>query len=111
MRDGRKKEKTNRPVGKRKKDMSTAEITARRIYDSYRFQNLSDEVRRHVAILCLSATADGDGMEDITDALTLSLQEKEVRARKALEDAKAGSWCSTEELCEQLDNKYPWLCK
>ena len=91
--------------------MSTAEITARRIYDSYQLQNLSEEVRRHVAILCLNSAIEPEDTVEVSDAVTLSPQEKEVRAKNALSDAKTGNWCTTDSLCEQLDSKYPWLCK
>lgn len=90
--------------------MSTAEITARRIYDSYRFHDLPDEVRRHVAILCLMSARDVDNV-DTDEAVTLSAQEKRIRATQALLDAQEGNWCSTEDLCKNLDSKYPWLCK
>lgn len=89
--------------------MSTAELTARRIFESYHFRNLSDEVRRHVAILCLSSTTE-DETTDVDEALTLSALEKEIRAKAAFEDAQNGNWCTTEELCNHLDSKYPWLC-
>lgn len=91
--------------------MSTAELTARRIYDSFQFQNLSDEVRRHVAILCLSSAIEHEDTAETFDAVTLSAQEKEARAKKAFSDAKSDNWTSTDCLCEQLDSKYPWLCK
>lgn len=90
--------------------MSTAEITARRIYDSYRFHDLPDEVRRHVAILCLIPTEDKENV-DADEALTLSVNEKRIRATEAFLDAQNGNWSSTEELCDNLDSKYPWLCK
>lgn len=89
--------------------MSTAEITARRIYDSFQLQNLSEEVRRHVAILCLSSAIEHEDAVDAFDAITLFPQEKVARAEKALSDAKEGNWSSTESLCEQLDSRYPWL--
>lgn len=90
--------------------MSTAELTAQRIYDSYRFHTLPDEVRRYVAILCLTPTNRNEEV-DTNEALTLSAQEKMTRAQQALEDAKQGKWVTTEELCNNLDKKYPWLCK
>lgn len=48
---------------------------------------------------------------DVDEALTLSALEKEIRAKAAFEDAQNGNWCTTEELCNHLDSKYPWLCK
>lgn len=86
--------------------MSTAEITARRIYDSYRFRNLPDEVRRHVAILCLMPTSDSDSVGS-DEAVTLTMQEKKIRASEAYLDAQNGNWCSTEDICNNLDIKYP----
>ena len=89
--------------------MSTAELTAHRIFDSYRFQNLPSGVRRHIAILCLSTPSESE--EDIADVCTLSDLEKKERAKQALLDAKAGRSYSTAEICGNLDSKYPWLCK
>lgn len=89
--------------------MSTAELTAHRIFDSYRFQNLPSDVRRHIAILCLSTPSESE--EDIANACTLSEMEKRARANQALEDAKTGRSYSTAEICRNLDSKYPWLCK
>ena len=89
--------------------MSTAELTAHRIFDSYRFQNLPNDVRRHIAILCLSTPSESE--EDIAGVCTLSDLEKKERAKQALMDAKAGRSYSTAEICSNLDSKYPWLCK
>lgn len=89
--------------------MSTAELTAQRIFDSYRFQNLPSDVRRHIAILCLSTPFESE--EDIADVCSLSDMEKRERAKQALMDAKTGHSYSTAEICKNLDSKYPWLCK
>lgn len=89
--------------------MSTAELTAHRIFDSYRFQNLPSDVRRHIAIMCLSTPVEGE--EEIADVCTLSDMEKRERANHALMDAKTGCSYSTADICKVLDSKYPWLCK
>lgn len=89
--------------------MSTAELTAHRIFDSYRFQSLPSDVRRHIAILCLSTPFENE--ENIDSVCTLSDLEKKERAKQALVDAKTGCSYSTTEICRNLDDKYPWLCK
>ncbi len=90
--------------------MSTAELTAHRIFDSYRFLGLPDEVKRHLAILCLS-TSLSETDKDVEEPLLLTNTEKEIRAKAAFMDAKSGNSYSTEEVCQNLDSKYPWLCK
>lgn len=47
----------------------------------------------------------------VVNTIILSDYEKTVRAKQALADAKAGNTCSTEQLCEKLDARFPWLCK
>ena len=90
--------------------MSTAELTAHRIFDSYRFQRLPDDVKRHLAILCIStALSETDSVAE--EPLLLTRSEKETRAKAAFTDAQTGNSYSTEEVCQKLDNKYPWLCK
>lgn len=95
---------------KNKSYMSTAELTAHRIFDSYRFQGLPDDVKRHLAILCISTTTSEADIKT-EDPLFLTDNEKETRARAALMDAQTGNSYSTEEVCNNLDKKYPWLCK
>lgn len=90
--------------------MSTAEYTANRIYNSFRLQELPDDVRRHLAILCIG-TQSTDSETDIASAVALSQEEKTARAQKAFHEAKAGKTYSTEEISEYIDDKYPWLCK
>ena len=90
--------------------MSTAELTAHRIFDSYRFQGLPDDVKRHLAILCISTTSSVTDIE-VEDSLLLTNSEKKTRATAALMDAKSGNSYSTEEACKKLDSKFPWLCR
>lgn len=92
--------------------MSTAQLTAQRIYDSFRFALLPDDVKRHLAILFISShdTPSSLGDNDVS-AYALTEEEKEVRLRQSVADAKAGRVYTCEEIYDSLDQKYPWLCE
>lgn len=90
--------------------MSTAELTAHRIYDSYRFSQLPDEVKRSLAVLFITSSS-VEKEDDTPSALAnvLTTEEKKARLMQAVTDAKEGRTYSSEEIHRKLDSKYPWL--
>lgn len=91
--------------------MSTAELTAHRIYDSYRFSQLPNEVKRSLAVLFITSSAEKEDDMSGTLANVLTAEEKKARLIQAVADAKEGRTYTCEEIYKKLDSKYPWLCK
>lgn len=92
--------------------MSTAELTAHRIYDSYRFSQLPDDVKRSLAVLFItSSSVDKEDNMPSTLANVLTTEEKKARLMQAVADVKEGRTYTSEEIHRKLDSKYPWLCE
>lgn len=94
--------------------MSTSELTAHRIFDSfclsYPAESLDADVRRHLAILLLQSD-----MPDVLPATGTMKQytREELCNRVAEADAEyfAGKSRPIEELFSDLEKEFPELCK
>jgi hypothetical protein len=97
--------------------MSTAEITAHRIYNSYHLGELPEDVKKHLMILFLSenkkktddVTFEGMAAEEFPPRVTT----EELRARISCAEAEilAGKTNPVEDFEGNMEAKYPWLCE
>ena len=92
--------------------MSTAEITAHRIYETYKLGALPQEVKRQLMILFLSETP----YQDITSAdennsMAGEIEELQTRGRIAMEQINAKEGKPIDELFDEINSQHPWLCK
>jgi len=90
--------------------MSTAEITAHKIYKAYNLGALPQDVKRHLMIMFLNE-ASSDSVIPSDDYSTVDTEELQTRAHVALDQISAGEGRPIKELFDEVDSLYSWLCK
>lgn len=91
--------------------MSTAELSAYQIYQSYNLSSLTKEVKQ-----CLVALLCGHPVSSMQDAIIEELPKYTVddlkaQARQNTEDIKNGNCHPIDELFDELGKEYPWAFK
>lgn len=83
--------------------MSTAELRAREVYNTYNLGMLPSDVKRHLMILFLST----DSVEaEITTMPVVSLETLRARAETSYQEMQNGKAKPIDELLDNLSSKY-----
>ena len=97
--------------------MSTAEITAHRIYNLYHLGELPEDVKKHLMILFLSENKkktddvafEGMAAEEFPPRVTT--EELRARIASAEADILVGRTNPIDKFEGDMEAKYPWLCE
>lgn len=86
--------------------MSTAEYTARNIYETYNLGALPQEVKRQLMIIFLNEqpVKKNDNSQD-------AIADLRAGAIEALQDIKTGNTYPIDDFFTEIEEKYPWLCE
>lgn len=107
--------------------MSIAEYKARKFFDTYQLGKMSDDVKMHLIVLLAQTTVSGkynsysESLEDAeaeerlvaNEDVPPMLSAEDIQNRMTAIDAeiKAGKTQPIDGFFEEMEEKYPWLCK
>lgn len=92
--------------------MSTAEMTAHKIYETYKLGALPQDVKHHLIILFQKDNSyEERASAEESDYMVAETEKIQARGREALEQIKAGAGKPIEELFDEINSLHPWPCK